>query len=200
MAAQLGAGTDRRLAALAGGGSAPKTLNGWLMTASDAHFLKSSYREMLLEHLFAGEVMRHLWLTKSGGLEVLKPQVDDSGYDIVFDAGGIVRHVQLKASFRGSKTSSFTISLLLGAKPSGCVVFIQFDPETLALGPFWFFGGPPGEPLPDLSGFKVARHSKGNAQGVKAFRPNLRTVPLTRFDKVVDIPELTVRLFGHGTV
>jgi hypothetical protein len=47
------------------------------------HNLLSSYREMLLEHLFAGEVMRHVWLSGIKRLEILKPQVDDGGYDIV---------------------------------------------------------------------------------------------------------------------
>lgn len=52
------------------------------MIATD-HNLLSSYREMLLEHLFAGEVMRHVWLSGIKRLEILKPQVDDGGYDIV---------------------------------------------------------------------------------------------------------------------
>lgn len=39
------------------------------------HSLLSSYREMLLEHLFAGEVMRHVWLSGVKRLEIVKPQV-----------------------------------------------------------------------------------------------------------------------------
>jgi hypothetical protein len=62
------------------------------------HNLYSSYREMLLEHLFAGAVMRHLWLRGFGRLEMLKPRVDNSGYDLVLEAHDIVRHKQLKAS------------------------------------------------------------------------------------------------------
>ena len=33
---------------------------------------------------------------------MLNPQVDDGGYDLVFDVNAVVRHVQLKSSFRGS--------------------------------------------------------------------------------------------------
>lgn len=62
------------------------------------HSLHSSYREMLLEHLFAGEVMRHMWLAGCNRLEILKPQVDDGGYDLVLEANSYVRHVQLKPS------------------------------------------------------------------------------------------------------
>jgi hypothetical protein len=62
------------------------------------HSLHSSQREALLEHLFSGEVMRQLWLLGIFNLEVLKPEVDYSGYDLVFETGPIVRHVQLKST------------------------------------------------------------------------------------------------------
>src|SRR5712692_8232980 len=56
-----------------------------------------------------------------------------------------------------------------------------FEPRTLELGPFLWFGAAPGEPLPDLSGYPIAKHTKGNAQGVKLPRPNLRVVPRSAF-------------------
>lgn len=31
----------------------------------------------------------------------------------------------------------------------------------MELGPFFWFGGPPGQPLPDIAGFKVGKHTKG---------------------------------------
>ena len=166
------------------------------MTQAQNHSLRSSHREALLEHLFSGEVMKRLWLRGDWRLEVLKPQVDDSGYDLVLEANGVVRHVQLKASFRGSKVREAKVNAQLAAKPSGCVVFVRFDKDTLDLGPFAFFGGAPGKPLPDVSGMKVGRHTKGNAQGVKAERANIRDVQLSRFEKLADIDAVVARLFG----
>lgn len=160
------------------------------------HSLLSSYREMLLEHLFAGEVMRHVWLSGTKRLEILKPQVDDSGYDLVLEANSIVRHVQLKATFRGSTVSRFNVQTALREKPSGCVVVLLFNPETLELGPFLWFGGKPGQPLPDISQFSVAKHTKGNAQGVKLPRPRIRVLPLRVFEPVESIPALAEKLFG----
>ena len=160
------------------------------------HSARSSHREALLEHLFAGEVMKHLWLQGKWRLEVLKPQVDDSGYDLVLEANAIVRHVQLKASFRGSKVRDTTVNVSLATKPSGCVVFMWFDPQNLLLGPFAFFGGTPGQPLPDLSGRKPGRHTKANAQGIKAVRPGIRTVPLAAFEKLTTIDQVVAKLFG----
>ena len=163
---------------------------------SNVHSERSSHREALLEHLFAGEVMKHLWRQGEWRLEVLKPQVDDGGYDLVLEANSVVRHVQLKSSFRGSTVDKVKVHTLLAAKPSGCVIFMRFDKQTLDLGPFLFFGGRPGEKLPDISGMRIARHTKGNAQGIKAERPNIREVPLSRFEELATIGSVVGRLFG----
>jgi len=160
------------------------------------HSLVSSYREMLLEHLFAGELMRHMWRSGIKRLDILKPQVDDGGYDLVLEANGIVRYVQLKATFRGSKVGRFTVNMSLARKPGGCVVVLVFDSQTLELGPFLWFGGAPGKPLPDLKRFPVAKHTKGNAQGVKLQRPNLRVIRRSDFQGLETLSELARRLFG----
>ena len=75
------------------------------------HTVTSSYREILIEHLLVGEIMRRLWLRGITQFEVLKPQVDDSGYDLVLEANGVVRHVQLKSSFHQSATRQVKASL-----------------------------------------------------------------------------------------
>ena len=167
-----------------------------MSSSANEHNLYSSYREVLLEHLLSGEVMKHLWLRGNVRIETLKPQVDDAGYDLVLEANGVVRHVQLKSSHAGSSTSEVKVSLHLAKKPSGCVVWLWFDPKTLQLGPYLFFGSPPGLPLPDIAGFKIAKHAKGNAQGIKHERPNVRVVPKGRFEKIASISDLVLRLFG----
>ena len=165
------------------------------MTASD-HSLLSSYREMLLEHLFAGEVMRHVWLSGAKRLEILKPQVDDGGYDLVLEVGPVVRHVQLKSTFRGSTVRRFNVNAALASKPSGCVICQLFESSTLELGPFFWFGGAPNSRLPDLRQFSIARHTKGDSKGVKNLRPNIRTIPRSAFEPVPTIADLATRLFG----
>jgi hypothetical protein len=140
--------------------------------------------------------MRYVWLSGTKRLEVLKPQVDDGGYDLVLETTSVVRHIQLKATFIGSKVRRFTVNTGLAKKPSGCVVCLQFDQSTLNLGPFYWFGAEPGQPLPELSSFAIAKHTKGNAQGVKAPRPNLRVLPLSAFEPIATIPKLADKLFG----
>ena len=165
------------------------------MTASEQS-IYSSYREMLLEHLFAGAVMRHLWLQGFARLEMLKSQVDDSGYDLILEANNVVRHIQLKASHTGSTTSRVNINDALARKPSGCVVWMQFDPLTLEFDHFLWFGNEAGERLPDLGKFNVAKHTKGNAQGIKLERPNIRVVPKNKFERLNGIEDVIAKLFG----
>jgi hypothetical protein len=160
----------------------------------DTH--QSVYREQLLEHLLIGELLKHSWLYSGATLEVSQPSIDRSGHDIVLEANGVTRHVQLKASSSTSTTSVQKIHLGLATKPSGCAIWIKFDPSTLALGPFLFFGGLPGETLPSLAEYRPAKHTKGDAEGIKKVRPNLRVVPAAKFKRIADIDELYVTLFG----
>lgn len=163
---------------------------------NSAHRDQSSYREALLEHLFVSAILKHLWQNGPIAAEVMKPQVDDAGYDIVIEVNSVLRHIQLKSSFTGATTSSQKVHLKLGEKTSGCVIWIRFNKETLELGPFLWFGGEPGKPLPDISNFKVARHTKGDATGRKAERQTMRVVTKGKFTEIKTIADLVAVLFG----
>lgn len=157
---------------------------------------QSVYRERLLEHLLIGELLKHSWLHHNATLEVSQPAIDRSGHDIVLEANEVTRHVQLKASSLTAKTSEQKVHLGLAGKPSGCVVWVHFDASTMELGPFLFFGDLPGKPLPSIDTFKVAKHTRGGADGVKKERPNIRLIPAFRFRKIDSIPALYEALFG----
>lgn len=157
---------------------------------------QSSYREKLLEHLFVGEVLRCLWRRNSTSAELLRPEVDNGGYDFVLGCGPVTRHIQLKSSHRDASTQTQNLNIRLADKPSGCVVWMYFDRESLELGPYLWFGAAPGKPLPDISTFPVAKHTKANAQGVKAERPNIRTVRRSAFEQVDHVGVLVGKLFG----
>lgn len=160
------------------------------------HSLHSSYREKLIEHLLVGELLKFSWKNKDFTLEISKPEVDNSGYDIIAEANGVIRHVQLKTAFVGSATATQKIHISLAKKPSGCVVLVYFNSETLELGPYYFFGAAPGSPLPSLENLKIAKHTKANATGLKSERPNIRILNKGRFTKFDNIDELYVQLFG----
>ena len=140
--------------------------------------------------------MRHLWLVHNQRMDLLKPQVDDNGYDLVLEVRGTVRHVQLKASHANSATARQPINIALAEKPSGCVVWIRFNERTLELGPFLWFGGEPGSPLPSLASYPVAVHAKANSQGVKTARPRIRSIPRSAFTPIGDVEGIVRKLFG----
>jgi hypothetical protein len=155
----------------------------------------SSAREKVLEHLFVGELLRCLWRRGIRNMEVLRAEVDMGGYDLVLEANKVLRYVQLKSSHRTSATANVPVNINLEGKPGGCVVWMKFDPETVELGPYLWFGAKPGEPALSL-GSKIARHSKGDKNGVKAFRPNIRVLSIGRFQKLGSIDEVVDALFG----
>ncbi len=160
-----------------------------------AHFMESGLREKVIEHLFVGDLLRCLWRQGARDIDVLRAEVDRAGYDIVIECNGVLRHVQLKSSHRLARTREVGININLGRKPSGCVIWIWFDPDTLDLGPFLWFGGHPSEPLPSL-GDRVGRHSKADATGHKAARPNIRVIRKTEFSKLSAIEDVALALFG----
>ena len=163
------------------------------------HSEHSSYsREKLIEHLFVGELLKLSWINGDCQLEVAKPEVDNSGYDVIAEANRVVRHIQLKTSYIGGKTSRQKVHVKLAEKPSGCVVWIYFNEDTLELGPFYFFGGKPGEPLPGIEGAKVARHTKGDQVGYKAERPNIRELNKGVFTCFESVEALYSILFGNN--
>ena len=110
----------------------------------------------------------------------------------------MLRHIQLKASYIGGKTNRQKVHIKLAQKPSGCVVWVYFNENTLELGPFYYFGGAPGKSLPDIYGAKVARHTKGDQDGYKAERPNIRQLNKGDFTKYETIQEIYIAIFGKN--
>lgn len=152
-------------------------------------------REKTLEHLFLGELSRCMLLQTGRGPEILRAEHDSYGYDVVVGAGGVDRHIQLKAGRKDGKRANVDIHVALAAKASGCVVWMMVDPKTYELGPFYWFGGPPGRPLPPL-GDRSVRHSKADSTGAKAVRPDLRRLPKGSFTRLETIGDLIHALFG----
>lgn len=166
----------------------------------EQHYLRSSYRERLVEHLFIGELLKYGWLKNLTGFEILRPEVDDSGYDLLVEYKGFARHIQLKSSFVGARASSHAIQTVLTHKPSGCVVWIKFDQHSMAIQQYLFFGGPPGSPLPSMEHLRTARRTTPNAQGEKPERLGHRVVPKSLFSPVSKIERLFELLFDTTTI
>src|SRR6266849_9259984 len=159
------------------------------------HSADSSLREQALGHVFLGQLLTYMWQSGARDIEVLKSEVDRGGYDVVLESNGIVRHVQLKSSFRGSKVREVDISTKLLHKPDGCILWLEFDRESLAIERFYWFGGEAGNGLPNL-GARISRHSKANSKGEKNERLAHRVVAKGDFQMLADISEVVQKLFG----
>ena len=128
-------------------------------------------------------------------LEVARASTDAHGYDLILSEGGTTRHVQCKASVEGGRTAAQAIHLNLASRTGGCVIWMIEDAENLRLKRFGWFGGGLGAPLPPL-GDREVRHTKGDSEGAKAVRPNLRRLPRGAFEWLEGVEAVFDRLFG----
>jgi len=161
-----------------------------------SHYIHSTLREHIVEHVFVGDALRLLWKLGVTDVEVLRSEFDAGGYDLVMSRGKVDRHIQFKTVTVGGKAANTKVSLKLMDKPSGCVIWIVVTPKQLRFEYYLWFGGLPGRPLPDISEFKVAKHSKGNAEGEKIERPNHRIIPRGRFERLDTLDAVLKKLFG----
>ena len=150
--------------------------------------------ERTLEYQFLGMLTAEL-LRRGLRYEVLRGDIDLDGHDIVVETDGIARHIQLKAVAEGGKTREVPINLALASKPSGCVLWMTYDPARFTITGWRWFGGVPGARLPHL-GNKPGKHSRANSQGIKAPRLNTRILATRAFTNLLDIADVTDALFG----
>ena len=158
----------------------------------------SVLREKVIEHTFLAELSRTLLLDLATPFEVLRSEFDAFGYDIIIEANRVLRHVQLKATTAAGARAHVDVQVALANKPGGCVVWIFVDPATLRLGPFLWFGGEPGDPLPDL-GNRSVRHTRGDSTGEKKVRSGLRRLPKGMFTRFDSIEQMAMAMFGGAS-
>ncbi|KML15951.1 hypothetical protein VK92_02925 [Burkholderia sp. LK4] len=166
-----------------------------MVDARARHAEYSVLRERIVEHIFVGEAMRRLWQLGVLNIEILRAEFDSSGYDLVMCCGSVMRHVQFKVSLVDGSRGQVIINQRLAHAPSGCVVWLGVT-EDLEIKEYRWFGAEPGQPLPDLAGYVLARHTRGNAQGVKAERPNQRVLSKGAFEWLGSLDETLERLFA----
>jgi hypothetical protein len=182
-------------AVAAKGGAEPEQLASH--AAGISHYIHSTLREKIVEHVFVGEALRALWKCGATDVEVLRSEFDVGGYDLVMSYRGIVRHIQFKSSIDGGKAARVNVSVKLMGKPSGCVIWTVVSPNELELKSYRWLGARPGKRLSDNSKWKIAKHPKANAQGIKLEKPNHKVVPIGDFEKLDTMEAVLRKLFGR---
>jgi hypothetical protein len=160
-----------------------------------AHYLYSSLRERIVEHVFIGDALRTLWRRDVIDVEVLRSESDAYGYDIVMERGRVVRHIQFKTG-KSKKPGKVSVSRSLIEKPSGCVIWIRVL-DDLSMGPFFWFGGAVGKPLPPIDHYPHPRRATHNKDRVRPPRTNHREVPGAEFRPLATLDDVLERLFGR---
>ncbi len=163
-------------------------------TTSAAHFENSTLRERIVEHVFVGQVLKALWCRNIVDVEVLRSEFDAHGYDLVMGRGAIVRHIQFKTG-TSLKPVDVSVSTALSKKPSGCILWIKVTPQ-LEMGPFFWFGAAPGQPLPAIDAYTSPRRPTHNKEGERPIRKNHRLVPGKAFQRLDTLDEVLTTLFG----
>ena len=149
-----------------------------------------------MEYIFLSKLCAYAWQSDRF-VEAARAHTDAFGYDIVLSCADVTRHVQLKASKFSGATRQQNVNVALASKPSGCVLWLLVNDDTLEPRKFLWFGDQPHRPLPEL-GDNLAKHTKANADGKKTLRPALRTLSKSKFETLNTIDEVFSRLFGMG--
>ena len=166
------------------------------------YYENSLFFAQMTEHVFISELLQEAYYRYGKIIEILRPEIDTSGYDIVLECNDFTRHIQLKTSKSTSRTSSQTINSGLSEKPSGCVIWIfregphQEDNNQRMQLSYLYFGGKPGKVLPSLENFRIGKHTKANSKGLKGERQSTRVIPKGEFEKIPDTKELLKVLFN----
>jgi hypothetical protein len=160
----------------------------------DAHPHHSTLRERIVEHVFVGEALRHLWRKDLTDVEVLRPEFDAHGYDLAMVRGDVFRHIQFKTGTT-RKPGDISVPLALASKPSGCVLWIGIT-RDLEIKSFYWFGGDPGEQLPPIKDYPTPLRATGNKSGKKPPRQNHRLVPKGKFVPLLGYEAVLEKLFG----
>jgi hypothetical protein len=158
------------------------------------HYEHSTLRERIVEHVFVGDALRTLWRRGVVNVEILRPEFDAHGYDLVMARGPIVRHIQFKTG-TSQKPADVSVSRALAEKPSGCVIWIRVA-ANFDMGPFFWFGAEPGIPLPAIDGYPNPLRATHNKEGVRPRRKNHRLVPGDKFLQLANLDVLLETLFG----
>lgn len=159
-----------------------------------ANYTHSTLRERIVEHIFVGDALRTLWQLGVHDVEVLRSEFDAHGYDLVMARGQVVRHIQFKTG--AGKPTKVSLSRALADKPSGCAIWIRVD-ANLEIGPYYWFGDAPGQPLPAIGGHPNTLRPTRNKDGVRPPRQNHHDVPGSAFLVRETIGEILQDLFGH---
>lgn len=164
----------------------------------DAMARRSSHVENVLTHSLIAKIAQVLWKRDPWfDLQVFKADVDDAGFDLVLGCQGVMRYIQIKQTYLQGKAVKYSMRLDFARMKDACAVVLVYDGATLEIDHCLFYGGAPGESMPDIEGNKVSLSpGRRTADGARKARENYRDVPRKCFEGPLTTADLVQRLFG----
>lgn len=158
---------------------------------------RSSHVENVLTHSFIAKIAQELWRRDPGiDLQVFKADVDDAGFDLVLGCNDTMRFIQIKQTYLQGNAVKYSIRLDFARLKGACAVVLVYNAADLEIDHCLFFGGAPGEPMPDIEGNPTSLSpGRRTADGKRKSRENYRDVPRREFQRLLHTSELVDRLF-----
>jgi len=141
----------------------------------------SLFREALLENKFLADFFEHIWLNDLvSDIEIMKPTIDNAGYDLVIANSNKTLFLQLKGKKKGAR-NPIPVNEKLFSKPKAGILLIECDDtngQSIQLN-YRYLNTDDLEPneLPN------AKHPKGDANGEKKEKPHTKKVNIGQFQK-----------------
>ncbi len=168
------------------------------MTTESQYVQRYSLRiEAALRHAFIAELYSYLWAKNPDiALRVYEADADDMGFDVVLSQGVITRHVQLKSIFEGSTTKHVNLRDCLTSLSGGCAVVCFYRASDLKIVRYGFLGFTSDRESLKFTAFSLAKHTRGNAAGVKKMRSDTRKIPLSAFFQNLSISDVAFMMLN----
>jgi hypothetical protein len=147
----------------------------------------STLRELLAENRFLSDLISAFWVNNLLDVEILRSDIDNSGYDIAVGYNEKVLYIQLKTKLVGGKTIEAPINIKLTNKENYAIVLMEIieAPEHNSVNIKYYWWHNKNEKAIDVfSDDKISKHTKANASGQKKERPNIRKVKYKEFDPI----------------
>jgi len=157
----------------------------------------STYLEKALHHIFLGSILQYMWSKDLSLLEIYSSEVDNNGFDVILSTETVTRYIQLKATNIHASRSRVDVNIRLAKKNGGCLIWMFYDPFSLEITEYLFFGGEIGKPFPNISQFKTGQYTRINASGERPFRKNIKLIPKRYFERIPNIALLVQKLFNE---
>jgi len=153
--------------------------------------------ENVLIHSLIATVADGLWQRDHClDLQVFKPELKDSAFDLVLGFNEFRRNIQIRQLPTLKNAVDFTLRQDFARMVGGCAVVLVYCPSTLEIQHYLFFEGGAGMPMPSLKDCPVAiRHKLRVEDGDNNFFETCRNVPHKLFVGPLNGAELVDRLY-----